>query len=120
MKTCEVCGNSYGELHHIIFRSQNKHMINIEINFIYLCQEHHRGNNSPHRKRELDLKYKRELQIKLFELFEKEYLTVKDIKSYLNTTETNANKIVKTLKIEKEGYARSEVIKTLLGGRFYE
>lgn len=94
-------------------------MINIKMNHIYLCAEHHRGNNSPHRDREIDLRYKRKLQEKLFEIFDREYVTVKEIKEKLCVTDTVANKIVKTLRIFKEGYRSEDVIRVLMGDRLY-
>lgn len=120
MNSCKVCGNPFTELHHIVFRSQCKHMINIDINFMYLCNEHHRGNNSPHMSRKIDLKYKKQLQDKLLKLFTNEYLSIEDIKNKLNITETNANKIVKTLRIYKSGYDKFEVVKLLMGGKIYD
>lgn len=119
MGICEVCGSYYGELHHVVYRSQCKHMKNIELNFKYLCAEHHRGKSSPHMKKEIDLKYKKELQDRLKELFHEEYIDIVDIKGRLNITETNANKIVKTLRIFKEGYKSYEVVKVLMGDRLY-
>lgn len=119
MDKCCVCGSPYGELHHIIFRSQCKHMTNLDINFKYLCAEHHRGNNSPHKNKSIDLKYKSELQNKLFEIFDTEYVTLKQLQEKLNIKEPAASKIVKTLRIFSEGYASNDVVKLLLGGRFY-
>lgn len=119
MEKCCVCGSPYGELHHVVFRSQSKHMINISINHIYLCAEHHRGNNSPHKKREIDLKYKNQVQDKLYNLLDDEYITIDKLMEKLEITETLANKIVKTLRINKEGYERNEIIRELMGGRLY-
>lgn len=119
MQKCIICGSEYPELHHIIFRSQCKHMINVDINFMYLCNEHHRGNNSPHRNRSIDLKYKKQLQDKLFGTFKKQFITVEQLVEKLKITETNAYKIVKTLIIKKEGYDRIEVIRVLMGGKLY-
>lgn len=118
MEKCAVCGSPYGELHHIVFRSQSKHMINIDTNFMYLCNEHHRGNNSPHRDRNIDLKYKKQLQDKLLELFPESYIGVEQLKR-LNITDTNASKILKTLTVKKEGYDKFEVIRVLMGGKLY-
>lgn len=72
---CSVCNRNITELHHIVYRSQAPYMANIKINFKYLCPEHHRGNDSPHMSKEVDFKYKYELQTKLFVLFSKPYYT---------------------------------------------
>lgn len=116
---CEECGSSITELHHTIFKSQASYMANIKINFMYLCPEHHRGNNSPHGDRKVNIKYKLELQKKLFELFDKDYFTEKEIKEKLETTSSEARKITKKLKLYKEGYERVELITRLMGGMLY-
>lgn len=118
MNNCSVCGRE-AELHHIVYRSNCKHMINIDINLKYLCYEHHRGNKGPHLNKEMDLKYKRELQEKLYKLFNEEYVTVEQIKERLKTTNSTANKIVKVLRIYKEGYKNEDVIRSLMGGKIY-
>lgn len=120
MNYCEVCG-APAELHHVIFRSQAPYMANIKVNFKYLCSKHHRGNLSPHMKRAIDLKYKIQLQERLYKVFkDKEYYKANEIKELLETTESEINKLTKTLKVYKEGYKATEIIKHCLGGRFYE
>lgn len=116
---CEECSKNVTELHHIVFRSQAPYMANIKINFKYLCPEHHRGNDSPHMNREIDFKYKYELQKKLFELFNKAFYTEKEIKDLLETTTTEVRKIVKRLPLHKEGYERVDIVARLMGGRLY-
>ena len=61
---CEVCGSPYVELHHVVYRSENKNLENCKLNFVYLCQEHHRGTYGVHGKygHDLDLKLKQECQ----------------------------------------------------------
>ena len=68
MEICEVKGcNHPGQRHHIVFRSQGG--LDFKLNYKYLCPEHHTGNESPHKKKEIDLKYKREMQMELLALF---------------------------------------------------
>lgn len=120
MHYCEECQKNIVELHHIVFKSQAAYMKNIEINFKYLCPEHHRGNNGPHMNKKKNIQYKLELQKKLFELFgDKKYFTDKDIQQRLETTSSEASKIVKKLKHYKEGYERIDLVIRLMGGMLY-
>lgn len=118
-KLCEVCGKPYAECHHIVFRKQATYMKEVKLNHKYLCVEHHRGNDSPHRNREIDLKYKREMQKKLFELFSKEYYTVEKISEILGVTELGAYRIVKTLRVYEKGYERVDLVIRMMGGKLY-
>ncbi|WML35369.1 hypothetical protein [Clostridium sp. OS1-26] len=118
-KCCEECNKNITELHHIVFRGQASYMANIKINFMYLCPDHHRGNDSPHMNKEIDFKYKYELQTKLFGMFNKPYYTEKEIKDLLETTSSEVRKIVKKLKLYKEGYERVDLVARLMGGRIY-
>lgn len=120
-KVCDSCGSNHNiELHHIIFRSHASYMSNIKINFKYLCGECHRGSNGPHRNRDVDIKYKLELQKRIFELFEdKEYYTQKQIKDKLDCSSNEMNKIVKKLLLHKEGYNKLDIIIRLMGNRLY-
>ena len=119
MNHCAVCGSSNTELHHIVFRSQAGYMANITHNHIYLCPEHHRGNNSPHMKRKIDLELKKSMQSKLENLFDREYYNVTDIHQLLGISRQQAQKIVKTLIIYKEGYYVKDIISRMMGGRLY-
>lgn len=116
---CKVCDKNNAECHHIVFRSQCKQMIDIDLNKIYLCNSHHTtGNNSPHKNKETDLRYKKILQAELFTLFN-EYEEIPAIKSKLKTTLTNTLNIVKTLKLYDKGYKREDIVRLLMGGRLY-
>ena len=86
---------------------------------MYLCPDHHRGNDSPHMNKEIDFKYKYELQTKLFKLFDKAYYTEKEIKENLETTSSEVRKITKKLKLYKEGYERVDLVARLMEGRIY-
>lgn len=92
----------------------------MQINFKYLCGEHHRGNNSPHSSHRIDRQYKKELQKKLEGLFSNDFYTEEDIREILEISKSEARKFVKKLLIQKEGYKREAVILRLLGGRYYD
>ena len=64
---CEICGKEPAERHHIVFKSQGG--LDIDVNFIYLCPEHHRGPEGPHMCKKTDLMYKQIEQEKLFKMF---------------------------------------------------
>ena len=118
-KCCEVCGKPNSEAHHIIFRSEAPYFAKIKINIKFLCAEHHRGNESPHKSKKVDLQYKRELQAKLKKLFNQSYYTAEQIKNILQTTQTEAWKITKTLQRYKEGYKGEDIIRRCMGGKMY-
>lgn len=124
-KYCEECLKNdiwkSAELHHIILKSKAKYMSNIKINFKYLCPEHHRlGKDSPHMNRQVDLKYKLQLQKDMFSLFEdKEYWTEREIRDKLECTSSEVKKITKKLKLYKEGYDKIQLIHRLMGDMLY-
>lgn len=63
-KECYICHSTNRiELHHI-FGGTSIMRKNCEKNgfIVYLCDTHHRGNNSVHRDREVDLMIKRKAQ----------------------------------------------------------
>lgn len=113
---CEVCGKPNAEYHHVIFRSQGG--LTFKYNCKYLCSEHHRGNNSPHKDRNIDLKYKIEMQDKLFKAL-KEYVQPDDLLE-IGLNKNQIKKVLKTLIVQKEGYSREDVVRKLMGGRLYE
>lgn len=118
---CYVCGNCNTENHHIIFRGQSKALIKCKLNLVELCEAHHRGHDGIHGKngRALDLKLKLDLQDRLFSLFEKDYITKKDIENKLEISLSCVEKVVKGMVISKEGYEKEAVIRKLLGGKLY-
>lgn len=118
MKYCEICGK-IAEEHHVVFRSQAKYMVNVKINTRDLCNVHHRGNEGPHLNRKTDLKYKLELQKKLFEIFSKPFYTEKEIQEILDISESETKSIVKTLIRHKEGYERTGLVIRCMGDRLY-
>lgn len=113
---CEIC-NEKADVHHIIHRSEGG--LDIEINYKYLCEKHHRGKNGPHRSLETDIKYKIELQNKLYALFPKEYYKPKEIGAILNISSSSLKKITKNIKLYKEGYKKEDIILTIMGNKLY-
>ena len=122
-KECIVCNRPDAEGHHIVFRKQQQEMIECPLNKIYLCYEHHKGNSGPHLNREIDLKYKRELQEKLQELFDKEYYSEDEIKIMLMIPKKNIYRFVKTLRSyfinTKVKYKTEDIIRKAMGGQLY-
>lgn len=121
---CVVCNNPYSESHHIVFRKQQPAMINCSFNKIRLCAVCHKGDNGPHLNRDIDLKYKRELQRKLEELFSsKNCYTEDEVKKILNIPQKDAYKLVKPLLTiiegDKAGYKAEDIIRQAMGGKLY-
>lgn len=116
MHLCEVC-NKKADIHHIIHRHEGG--LDIEINYMYLCEEHHRGKDGPHKNLEIDIEYKLALQNKLFEMLPKNYYTQKEISSILNISSNIAKRITKNMKLYKEGYSKRDIIISLMGGTLY-
>lgn len=81
----------------------------------------HRGQDGPHLCRRIDLIYKKDLQKSLFEIFTNETYTIKEIAKALGRP--NAIKyFTKNFKAVPSAaglYSREEIIKRLMGGRFY-
>ena len=116
MPLCEIC-NAPADIHHIVHRSEGG--LDIELNYKYLCPKHHRGKNGPRHSKEVDLKYKLELQNKLFSILKKEYYSFKEIASELNIPKNTLKRITKNLKIYKEGYRKIDIITKIMGGQLY-
>lgn len=104
------------EKHHIIFRSQQG--LNFELNYKYLTSEAHRGKYGPHKCKETDLKFKKELQNELEKILVKDYYNIAELIDLLGLKEKQANKAFRKL-LKVNGIEREEVIKRLMGGRFY-
>lgn len=94
---CEVCGSPYVELHHVVYRSENKNLENCKLNFVYLCPEHHRGTFGPHGSKgaRLNRKLKLEFQNKLEKLWDKQYLTREEINNVLQIDDKALNRLLK-------------------------
>lgn len=112
-KFCEICG-APAERHHKIFKSQFKGL-EAEWNYKYLCPTHHRGTQSPHRSKEVDLRYKREVQQYLSKVLTKDYYTQNELVKELNLQANVVKKICKILQMYKEGYKSSDIILRIMG-----
>ena len=120
-RECELCKlRPASEVHHIIYRSHCKALIKSDINLISLCQichaKIHRGKESKELNKKLRLQFQNKLEI----LFDKEYLTEKDINDVLKISQTALKGLLKTLMTYKEGYKREDVIRTCMGGKIIE
>ena len=59
MKRCFLCGSTNNiEIHHVFFGTANRKLSDKYKLVVPLCAFHHRGNNSVHMNRELDLMLK--------------------------------------------------------------
>lgn len=118
-KYCNICGTSYAETHHIMFRSEVKALEYCKLNLIDLCIEHHKGTYGVHGSKgaALNNKLKLEFQNTLETLFIKEYLTEEEISEVLGISDNAVYRLLKTLKRYKEGYSREDVILRCMNGK---
>jgi len=114
---CEVCGKRADE-HHVVYRSQGG--LNFPLNIRYLCHEHHRGKNGPHKNKSTDLQYKLQLQDNLRSLLRKDYYREQELTDMLQIKNGMAKKLLKGLRLHKEGYDSSEIIFRLMGMKEYD
>lgn len=117
MFRCEVCGKRADE-HHIVHKSQGG--MDFPLNIMYLCQEHHRGKNGPHKNKTTDLKYKLQMQEKLGNLLNREYYREQELSTLLQMNNGKVRKLLKTIKLYKEGYRASDIIFKLMGDNEYD
>lgn len=117
MAKCEVCGRK-AEIHHIVNRCQGG--IDFSLNYKYLCSEHHRGGNGPHKNWRVDMHYKMEMQRYLCEILYKEYYTLEEIGEVLYINKNRAKKLMKSCKLHKEGYKKEDIILKLMGNKKYD
>lgn len=119
-RCCKECGATSGiEQHHIIFRSELRALQHCNLNYTYLCQDHHRGEHGVHDKNEpLNLKLKLEFQNTLEFLFAKEYLTKEEINDVLKISNYYLDILLEPLKkYDNTKYHRDDVIKRCMAGR---
>lgn len=116
MENCIYC-NKTGERHHIIFRSQGG--MDIPMNYVYLCEEHHRGKHGPHKNNKEDVRLKLQLQQKLIDLLKKEYYNMKELRRIFSLNISQMKKLSKEIKTERGLYSRFDIIKYFMGGKFY-
>lgn len=117
MNRCIICGEQ-GERHHIVYKNQGG--IDIPTNYIYLCSIHHRGEEGPHKNREMDLKLKKDMQEKLFDILIKDYYNLEEIAKLLKVNPMQLKIVSKDFKQYKLGYKKIEVIKRIMGGKLYK
>lgn len=116
MSLCEIC-NTQADIHHIVHRSEGG--FDIELNYKYLCPYHHRGKYGPHHCKEVDIRYKLDLQNKLFDILKKDYYSFKDLSLKLDIPNNKLKRITRDLKLYKEGYKKSDIILKIMGGQLY-
>ena len=116
MYKCSICGEK-ADIHHIVYRSEGG--FDIGINYKYLCAKHHRGKNGPHQDKLTDLQYKLELQQKLYETLPKKYYWPKEISNILGIHNGALKRLLKGLKIYKEGFKKDDIIFKLMGSQIY-
>ena len=101
----------------MIFKSQGG--LDFFLNYEYLSREDHRGDLGPHKNREVDLKYKRELEQNLLEVLPNKFYEIHELIDILELEEVQACKAFRQLKKYEQGISKEDVVKRLLGGRFY-
>ncbi len=116
MYKCSICGEK-ADIHHIVYRSEGG--FDIELNYKYLCALHHRGKTGPHQDKLTDLHYKLELQQKLYETLTKNYYWPKELSSILGIHNGALKRLLKDLRIHKEGFKRDDIIFKLMGSQIY-
>ena len=108
---------SYLEKHHIVYKSQGG--LTFPLNLITLTSEEHRGDNSPHMNKKRDLELKQQLQTSLEKLLCKDYYTTEELIEILELKPKEADKLVKRLWNNGNGYKRMNIIKKLMGDRYF-
>lgn len=113
---CVVCGKD-GERHHIVYKSQGG--LDFPLNYVYLCAEHHRGVNGPHKNRKVDLEYKLDMQRRIERILTNDYYKMKDFMELLHINKRQAKVITSDFRLYKEGYKTIDIIKRIMGGKLY-
>lgn len=116
MLRCEICGKQ-ADKHHIVYRCQGG--VDFPLNFRYLCSEHHRGKNGPHKSRKLDLEYKLQMQKNLDELLYKEYYNIDELVVLLQINKGMLKRLLKENRLYKEGYKKLDIVYRLMGKKRY-
>lgn len=114
---CEICGRE-ADIHHIVHRCEGG--LDFPLNFKYLCAEHHRGKHGPHKDNKVDIEYKLELQENLEKLLNKDFYSLNELAEVLDLNKNKAKKLLKNLRLHKEGYDKSEIIYRLMGKERYD
>lgn len=116
MYKCEICGAT-ADIHHIVHKSEGG--LDIELNYKYLCGNHHRGKHGPHHDKKVDLLYKIELQKKLYSLLTKGFYFEKELGEILGLSNSASKRLTRKLQLFKEGYKKEDIIFMLMGGELY-
>jgi len=117
---CINCGKSgYVEWHHVILRSQARHMKTIKLNLVPLCMDCHRGTHGVHSNKKLDIKLKQQLQTRLQTIFINKFYSREEIQTNLQCTDKDMDLILKKLSNYVLGYSSEQLIRRCLGGRMY-
>lgn len=115
---CQVCGRPHAEKHHIVFKSQGG--LDIKINYKWLCYEHHRGNDGPHMNHSTDMRYKCELQERLFEvLAKKEEYQIKEVAALIGYDKNRLEKKFRDVENHCGEYKTEDIVRKLMGGKIY-
>lgn len=101
----------------VIFKSQGG--LDFELNYKRLTPEQHRGDLGPHKCRKTDLRFKRELQMKLENILTDEFYTVEELIKILGLKERQAYKAFRKVNQHEKGMKREDIIFRLMGNRFY-
>lgn len=119
MRPCEICGRP-GQRHHIVFRSHGG--LNIELNFAYLCADHHTGPQGVHNNRDMDLRLKIRMQRKLEQLFSGDGYQIGDIARMVGYDRRRLEKRIRAAAVPDHlgEYARWDIIRFFMGGKLYE
>lgn len=121
MRRCEISGCIHEgcHSHHIVFRSQGGP--DITMNLIRLCPYHH--NMSPegvHMNPTLDKRLKCELQREYESLFPENELTVELVADRIGMSRKKAEKYFSKIQKNPDGTMnREDIIRRLMGGKFY-
>lgn len=105
------------EKHHIIFKSQGG--LDFPLNFKYLSAIDHRGNESPHMNRSIDLKYKEQLERDLRDVLTDKHYSIEEVIQILELKPKQAYKAFKQVSKTSKGMDKEDVIFRLLGSRYY-
>lgn len=115
---CEVCGKPNAQKHHIVFKSQGG--FNIDLNYVYLCEEHHRGENSPHGNAECDLRLKRRMQERLYKLFaDRRTYRIDEIAELVGYDRKRLKKRFCGVPNHCGEYETEDIVKKFMGGEIY-
>ena len=92
----------------------------MELNFAYLCAEHHTGKNGVHHNRAFDLELKVREQRSLEMLFREESYHIAEIAELVKKDRRRLEKRMQKVKHKCGEYRREEIIKYFMGGKLYD